>query len=133
MSLLYNRKNLIKNISGFTIVELVVVIVVILILTSIVIISYSNVTDDANNTVTKVEVSDAFEIIDTYYIKHNAYPVINISTGCPTDPVVDNIKCLKFSQGTSYTYNKTVSTFELVATNKDGKSYTVNEKGKISP
>lgn len=73
-----------KNVSGFTIVELLIVIVVIGILAAIVIVAYNGIQTQANNTKTMSAVESWAKAIKLYEVKNNGLPSIESCLGSPT-------------------------------------------------
>lgn len=59
---------------GFTIVELLVVIVVVAILAVITIVSFNGITDRAQKTTMKSDISAAYKAISIYFAYNNRYP-----------------------------------------------------------
>lgn len=67
---------MIKNKSGFTIVELLVVIVTIAILTSIIIVVFNGVQERARDSARKSDIGLIMKALDMYYVDNGQYPQI---------------------------------------------------------
>jgi general secretion pathway protein G len=63
-----------KEKSGFTLVELLIVIVVLVILTAIVIPSYTIITNKAKETAAEAEMQNIAKSLEVYYSEKNSYP-----------------------------------------------------------
>lgn len=73
---------MIKNRSGFTLVELLIVIVVIAILAAITIVAYNGVQSKARDTSRKTSVANISKALEMYYIQNGRYPSSTCSSGC---------------------------------------------------
>lgn len=93
--------------AGFTIVELLIVIVIIGILAAITIVSYTGITNKANETTIISDLANAKKKIALYYAEHNVYPsYLDNTTKCLKNEsgVADTNYCLKPTTGNSFTY-----------------------------
>lgn len=88
-----------KSYSGFTIVELLVVIVVIGILAAITIISYTGISQKANNVSLQTDLNNASKQLKMYYSEYGSYPSALVNN-CTADTKY----CLKPSSGNIFTY-----------------------------
>lgn len=95
-----------KNIrnKGFTIVELLVVIVIIGILAAITIVSYTGVTQKANEASIKSDLANSIKKLNMFYAEHGVYPQDLDANKCPTIPADTNY-CLKANSGATLTYS----------------------------
>jgi prepilin-type N-terminal cleavage/methylation domain-containing protein len=111
---------------GFTIVELLVVIVVIGILAAITIVSYTGISQKANNASLVSDLTNASQQLKLYYVDHGTYPTsIDAGTGCPTP--ADTNYCLKVSSGNTIAYTSlNPQTFRLANT-KGTTSYSTTD------
>lgn len=86
---------------AFTIVELLIVIVIIGILAAITIVSYTGITNRANQATLQADLSNASKKIKMYYALYNTYPASMTSsdsgiTYCPSGSTpADNNYCIK--------------------------------------
>lgn len=133
---MFKNKN--KSLSAFTIVELLVVIVIIGILAAIVLVSYGYVQQNAVAASLQSDLNNASQQLNLFHMDNGVYPT-TISTNCATQPDNPPInKCLKISNGNSYTYNfdNTTSSgkYGLTATNANWKlSFrTVKDSGVVA-
>jgi uncharacterized protein (TIGR02145 family)/prepilin-type N-terminal cleavage/methylation domain-containing protein len=102
------------NKHGFTIVELLVVIVVIGILAAITIVSYTGISQKANESSLQSDLTNAKKQLALYNVDHDAYPnSIDLTTKCPKDSVgtADTRYCLKPSTNNTFTYYPTSATY----------------------
>jgi len=112
-----------NNIKGFTIVELLVVVVIIGILAAITIVSYGGITQRATEASIVSDLNNNSKLLKMYQVENGSYPLAPLAPGtnCPSNPVSDNNKCLKFSNGNSFTYSVQGSgatqSFTLTVTN----------------
>ena len=121
------NKNKINH--GFTIVELLIVIVVIGILAAITIIAYTGISQKAIQTSLVSDLNNASKTLKLYQIEHGSFPIMLDSNYCPTHPVSDTSKCLKFSPGNTLgLYSPTDGlTFTLTAANDNGTAYKITD------
>lgn len=103
--------------SAFTIVELLIVIVVIGILAAITIVSYNGITKRAQETALKSDLSSAAKQLVIEKVNTGSFPADSSS--------------LKHSDGTTFTYTSTNSTYCLSATSSalSGVSFYITEAG----
>jgi len=113
------KSNISKN-HGFTIVELLVTVVIIGILASITLVSYTGVTNRANQAVLQSDLSNARTKLAIYQAENGSYPTALDDNNCPSSPKLDTNYCLKPSNNTTFEY-KPVSAvdFNLRATKGD--------------
>lgn len=119
------------NQSGFTIVELLVVIVVIGILAAITIVSYTGISQRATVASLQSDLSSSAQQFKMFQVINSNYPA-TISSNCSTTPDTNTNKCLKSSQGNSYTIynvnnNSSPQTFSLTEMNVNGTTMTITE------
>ena len=129
------KRRLIPAYSGFTIVELLVVIVVIGILAAITIVSYSGITSKANIASLSSDLTNASTQLKMFSVDNSNYPS-TISTDCVTNPDTTTNKCLKVSNGATYTYyvdNTANNQNFCITATKGSYSYSINNKGSIIP
>jgi prepilin-type N-terminal cleavage/methylation domain-containing protein len=88
------------NVSGFTIVELLVVIVIIAILAAVTIVSYTGISQRARVVSLQADLSNSSTQLKIFQTVNGIYP--GSISDCPT-PAPTNL-CLKYSAGNSYVY-----------------------------
>lgn len=118
-----------SSVIGFTIVELLVVIVVIGILATITIVSYTGITQKANESTIVADLANAKNQFALYYTEHSVYPTGLDVNNCPTNATVtpnpDTNYCLKSGSGNTFAVTvATGSAYALTAT-KGTKTYKV--------
>lgn len=91
-----------QDVSGFTIVELVIVMLVIALLATVVFIGYTNTTRQAQNTQPKEEARAVIKDLEAFRTTARAYPAS--ITDCPT-PATSSM-CLTPKEGFTYEYTK---------------------------
>lgn len=115
---------------GFTIVELLVVIVVIGILAAITIVSYTGISQRAITSSLQSDLSNAAQQLKLFQVDNSAFP---LTINC-TSPDSSTNKCIKNSNGNSFTYNANNNvnpqTFGLTATN-GSQSYNVSQSSSV--
>ena len=95
--------------SGFTMVEFIVVIAIIGILATLVIVSYTGITHQANIATLKSDLNGAYKLFTLYRAEYNSYPqTINCYVAGENDPPN---KCIEPTPGNrfEYYYNNTQS------------------------
>lgn len=118
-----------KQISAFTIVELLVVIIVIGILAAITVTSYTGVSKKAVDASLQSDLTNAKTKLQMYQVEYGSFPTAMTKTGeasCPSAPTVDDKYCIKPSEGNSFAYTGTKDTFTLDST-RDGTNYRITE------
>gem|GEM_PF-3005331 len=119
------------NVSGFTIVELLIVIVVIGILAAITIVAFNGVQNRATAATLQSDLSNASQMLKLYQADYGSYPTsIDATTYCPTP--ADTQYCLKSSTGNSflnYSANNSVNpqTFTLDVVSTNGTQYYITD------
>lgn len=113
------------NVSGFTIVELLIVIAIIGILAAVAIVSYIGISQRAVASSLQSDLAGAATKLKLYQIDNMAYPT---ALDCSATPAANTI-CLKVSPGNTYAYavvnNTNPQTFSLTATNTNTVTYVV--------
>lgn len=114
---------------GFTIVELLIVVIVIGILATLILVAYSNVTNQAAIATMQGDLSKASKQMSQFQITSNPSVYPGSVSDCPT-PASGNI-CVQTSNGNSFTtvsVNNSTSpqTFCLALKNSNGTIYHVN-------
>lgn len=107
MKMTNNHKSSLAGYYGFTIVELLVVIVIIGILAAITIVSYTNFSKRAQESVFYADLSSSKKQFELYRVEHGEYPT-GLSNNCPTGPTLpspDTKYCIKSSSDASYSYD----------------------------
>ncbi|MBC7869075.1 prepilin-type N-terminal cleavage/methylation domain-containing protein [Candidatus Saccharibacteria bacterium] len=115
---------------GFTIVELLIVIVVIGVLASISIVAYSGINQRAVAASLSSDLASATKQLKLFQVDYSAYPT---TINCAIADSATN-KCLKSSNGTTYTYNANngvnPQTFGLTAYNGT-QSYNISQASAV--
>lgn len=116
---MHYRKN------GFTIIELLIVIVVIGILASVIIVSYSGLTQKANVASLQADVSNAKKAIQVYFAQYNSYPTTITSCSNPSATEI----CVKPTGSNifSYIYNNSTNPSFSVTASYGGISYLASD------
>src|ERR1035437_8730885 len=109
--------------SGFTIVELLIVIVIIAILATVTIVAYNGLTSQAKVAVMQSDLSSSSDQLKLYQVTYESYPTALDSNYCPSAPTVDTNRCLKASNGNTFTYSSDGKTFNLTEKNPDNTAY----------
>ena len=120
-----------KNKPAFTIVELLIVIVVIGILAAITIVSFGNITGQANVASIQQDLDNNSRKLQLYFTQYGSYPTTLDGSQCPTAPVADTNYCLRASSGTTLTYQidtSNTSDYALYAT-RGSNIYKVTSSG----
>lgn len=76
-----HRQVSLKNVRGFTLVELLIVVIILAILAAIIIPQFSGATDDASQAAYDTNVSNIRSAVDLYRQQHTAYPGAVASSG----------------------------------------------------
>jgi len=125
-----------SELSGFTVVELLVVIVIIGILAAATIVSYTGINKKAIVASLQTDLSSASKQLKLYYIDSGAYPgnIAETSQGsrkyCPSSPSDDRY-CIQLSSGNEVqTYSHTTSTFTLILKNGDDNVWYITDSTK---
>ena len=128
-----HKKNLlIKPLSAFTIVELLIVVVVIGILAAITIVSFGGVTSQANVASITSDLDSNSTKLQLYFTQYGSYPTTLDGNNCPTAPTADTNYCLKATTGTTLTYQiqpDNTADYALYAT-KGSSIYKVTSSGQ---
>ena len=123
-------KKIQRDSPGFTIVELLVVIVVIGILSAITIISYTGITQRAMASSLQSDLANASQQLKLFQVDNSTFP---LTISC-TIPDSGTNKCIKNSNGNTYTYNANNNinppTFGLTASN-GSQSYNISQAGNM--
>jgi prepilin-type N-terminal cleavage/methylation domain-containing protein len=127
-----------RQISGFTIVELLVVIVVIGVLAAIALVSYTGISGRAVAASLQSDLSSAATQLKAYSVLYGTYPQALDGNNCPTTPTVDSKYCLKPSSGNTFSYSSSspYTTFSLTVTNSNGTVWRVSDSyppGQVAP
>lgn len=112
---------------AFTIIELLVVIVVIGILASVVIVSFSGVSQKAITASINSDLVNSAKKLKLYQAEFSTYPY---AIDCSASPIATST-CITASNGTTYTYRGKSNDFCLSATNGT-TSYYITESNNIA-
>lgn len=91
--------------NGFTIVELLIVVVVIAILAAITIVSYSGITNRANDTAVQGDLSAMLRKMELYYTDNGRYPIVLSTTQPDNSTTYDFTEFATAVQGLKVTQN----------------------------